>query len=603
MAISERLTIILETVGASPVVRDFNRVGGAAGGLGTKVSGLSGKFGQLAGASQAAFGAGGPLAAGLAAATAGVTAFSLAGRYAATTYTELVGSVVNLQRAIGGTMEDASRIIAATDDFGISAEVVTKSMFKLTRNVAENADGLREHGIVAARDAQGNVNVAETLLNVADAYNATTDPAARAQLLTDAFGKSGTALIPILERERSGIKALYQDAESAGQIFDDQDKQRLDEYRASMDDLQDSVQALALIAGEALVPMLSKAADMMSRLITAARGIDDIPFLGDLLRNVSKGAFAFAGGGDAATDSLIGLEGAAGEAAEQLAEDEKAINALTKAVLAVPAAQRAYEQSVRAVTSSERSLSDARKEYTKLLKEGAVDEEKVADVRRSLADATRSLGSAQRNLRERQEEYNEALTYFQAVGGDTAYDKLQDASDNLADANDGVASATERQQDASEDLQKALKGDPEFNDKLAAAKVRVTDAELSLADAQYTSSQRAWELDAALDEQNTLLEDNAAYIAGVRTEWEALLAKKPEIEAFINGPLAALKGAMVPGPVNWTGPTGGGGDFSPLSAPAPVGSAATTNNNTFNIAPPASMDTLTLARNIVWELN
>jgi hypothetical protein len=603
MAMSERLAIMLETVGTSAVVRDFNRVGGAAGGLGTKVGGLSGKFGQLAGAGQAAFGAGGPLAAGLAAATAGVTAFSLAGRYAANTYTELVGSVVNLQRAIGGTMEDASRIIAATDDFGISAEVVTKSMFKLTRNVAENSDGLREHGIVAARDAQGNVNVAETLLNVADAYNATTDPAARAQLLTDAFGKSGTALIPILERERAGINALYQDAESAGQIFDDQDKQRLDDYRASMDDLQDSVQALALIAGEALVPMLSKAADMMSQLITAARGIDDIPFLGDLLRNVTKGAFAFAAGGDAATDSLLGMEGEAGEVAEQLAEDEKAISALTKAVLAVPAAQRAYEQSVRAVTSSEQSLSDARKEYTKLLREGAVDEEKVTDARRSLADATRSLGSAQRDLRERQEEYNESLTYFQAVGGDTAYDKLQDASDNLADANDGVASATERQQDASEDLQRALRGDPEFNDKLAAAKLRVKDAEQGLSDAQYVSSQRAWELDAALDEQNTLLEDNAAYVASVRTEWEALLAKKPEIEAFINGPLAALKGAMVPGPVNWTGPIGGGGDFSPLSAAPAPGGSATTNNNTFNIAPPPSMDTLTLARNIVWELN
>ena len=602
MAISERLAIILETVGTSAVVRDFDRVGGAAGGLGKKVGGLSGSFGQLAGAGQAAFGAGGPLAAGMAAATAGVTALSLAGRYATTTYTELVKSVVDLQRAIGGTMEDASRIVAATNDFGISADVVTKSMFRLTRNVGENADALREHGIVAARDAQGNVNVAETLLNVADAYNATTDPAARAALLTDAFGKSGTALIPILEQGRAGIQALYRDAESAGQIFDAEDAQRLDEYRASMDDLQDSVQALALIAGEALVPVLSKAADMMSKLITAARGIDDIPFLGDLLRNVTKGAFAFAAGGDKATESLLGLEDAAGEVAEQVAEDEKAINALTKAVLAVPAAQRAYEQSLRAVTSSEQSLSDARKEYNKLLQEGAVDEEKVADARRSLADATRSLGSAQRTLRERQEEYNEALTYFQAVGGDTAYDKLEDASDNLADANDSVASATDRQQKAGEDLQRALKGDPEFNDKLATAKLRVKDAEQELADAQYTSSQRAWELDAALTEQNNLLEDNGAYVAGVRTEWEKLLAKKPEIEAFIKGPLAALAGAMTSPPtVNWTGPIGGGGDFTPLAAPAPAGSV--TNNNTFNIAPPPSMDTLTLARNIVWELN
>ena len=602
MAISERLAIILETVGTSAVVRDFNRVGGVAGGLGQKVGGLSGAFGQLAGAGQAAFGMGGPLAAGMAAATAGMTAFTLAGRYATTTYTELVGSVVDLQRAIGGTMEDASRIVAATSDFGISADVVTKSMFRLTRNVAENADALREHGIVAARDAQGNVNVAETLLNVADAYNATADPAARAQLLTDAFGKSGTALIPILERGRAGIKGLYQDAANAGQIFDEQDKQRLDEYRASMDDLQDSVQALALIAGETLVPILSKAADMMSRLIGAARGIDDIPFLGDLLRNVTKGAFAFANGGDAATDSLIGLEGAAGDAAEQIAEDEKAVNALTKAVLAVPAAQRAYEQSVRAVTTAEYSVADARAEYNKLLREGAVDEEKVADARRSLAEATRSLGSAQRNLRERQEEYNEALTYFQAVGGDTAYDKLQDASDNLADAEDGVASATERQTDAAEDLDKALAGDPEFNDKLARAKRGLTDAEISLGDAIYTSSQRAYELDGALTEQNTLLGENAGQVAGVRTEWEALLAKKPEIEAFLKGPLAALAGAP-PGAVDYTGPVGGGGDFSPLSAPAPTNLSPVTTNNTFNISAADTIDPMTLARSIVWNLN
>jgi hypothetical protein len=573
MALTERLSIVLETTGAGAAARDFQKVAASAEGLGGKMKAVGGQMkGTLAGAVPAL----------AAAAGAGLVAFAA---NAVQAFQDGALAALNLQRAIGGTIEDASRLVAAFDDMGISAEVGTKAMFQMARRVGESSEKLRGHGIVVARDAQGNANLTQTLLNVASAYNATSDPAKRAQILMDTFGKSGQAMIPILEQDAEGIRALFAEAAKSGQVFSPEDAKTAEDLRIAVDGLHDAMGELSLTAGRELTPAVTG-------LTNAAK--DSIPWLS---RIAGFGAWLFGldGSFEDTADSASTLARQLKEGADAAALDADKIAELEKVTLAASSAQRSLAAAGRAVDTAERGLAEARKEYNKLLKEGAVDEEKVADARRSLADATRSLGSAQRNLRERQEEYNEALTYFQAVGGDTAYDKLQDASDNLADANDGVASATERQQDAAAELKKAQAGDPEFNDKLAKAKQGVADAEQSLSDAQFNAAQQAYALSEALDAQSESLEANAGQVAAVRSEWAELLALKPELVPFLQGPMAALGGAAVP--------SAGGGLLSPT--PTAGNLSPVTNNNqqvTVNVSGPAA-DPETLARNIVWNLN
>lgn len=611
---TERLAILLEAVGTSQVVRQLEGVSGATAGLGDKFGNASemlrnfGVSGRQAGAMVAG--------AVTAAATAAAAALVTFGAHSVKTFTDMAQSVLAFQRASGATAEQASFVVAALDDVGVSAETGTKAVFQLGKRLEENSEKLSAHGISAAYDAKGNVDLARTLLNVADAYVATTDPAERAKLLTDAFGKSGQTLIPLLERGKEGIEALYASAEATGQILTQDEIDKAEEYRLALDDLHDSLQAIALAAGKALVPVLTKVADVLATVVDAGRDVGNLPYVGDLLGNIAKGAFAWADGNSAALGSLDELNAGAAAHVRELEELNKAQEETLKAILAVPTAQRALEQSYRSVGKAERERADARSDYHKMLREGAVDEEKVADAVRSHATAVRSLNGAKRDQKQAQEEYNDALAAFQQFGGDTNADKLAEAEDKLADAGDSVANAQDREKEAAEDLAKARAGDPEFNDKLAKAKQKVTDTEIALADAQYATAQRAYELDGALQEQNDLLTENAGQLGAIRSEWEGLLARRPEIEAFLKGPMATLMGAGAT-PATAMAPVGSdawlrqrGGDPSTAST-APAGGTTgggvltgvkTVGDIVINITE-AVTDPAGIARKIIWNLN
>lgn len=571
VALTERLAIILETVGTAPVVRDFKQVGNASEGIAT----------HLRTVGTEATGMGGLVQAGALAAAGAIVAFATKSVDA---YYDMAQSVLAFQRASGASAEQASALVAAFDDVGISAEVGAKAIFQLGKRLEENGTKLSGYGVSAVRGADGNVDLAQTLKSVADAYVNTTDPAQRAALVTAAFGKAGQQLIPILERGRQGIDELYASAAATNQILTQDEIQKADDFRMAIDDLNDAWKQFEIESGKALVPLLT---DLAKAATTTGEWIDKLKII-PALKWLAGLDDSFEG----AADSTAGLALATQKHAEESKEQADAVADVEKAVLASSNAQHAYEASTRAVASADRNLADARKDYNKLLAEGAVDEEKVADARRSLGDATRSMGHAQRELSDAQGDYNDALAFMQAVGGDTAADKLADASDNLADAQDGVASAQERQQGARDDLAKAQAGDPEFNDKLAAAKQRVKDAEQGFADAQYNSSQRAYELDGALKTQDGTLATNEAAVEALRAKWAELLGLKPEIVGFLQGSFAAVGASAAPTGL-LTGPASG--SLSPVTT--------TNTNNTFNITASDTIDPMNLARNIVWNLN
>lgn len=383
---------------------------------------------------------------------------------------------------------------------------------------------------------------------------------------------------------------------------------------------------LAVVWFRSLVGGATKVGDAVTFVAAGfndlSKDIDDTAAVSQELRDRWKGVI-----GDAKTvaeaqknigeNVLIGGKAAAKEAGafgalakvlelgkEIHEEAADAVDKVTKATLATSSAQRAYAAASRQVASADRALTDARKDYNQLLKEGAVDEEKVVDARRSLNEATRSLASANRSLAKSQREYDEALAIADVLGTDTSLEALLDASDNLADAKDSVASASEREQEAQETLAQARAGDPEFNDKLADAKLRVTDAELGLATAQYGSAEAAYKLDEAMTEQNTLLATNASAVATIRSEWDALLKRKPEIEAFLAGPMAGLPTAPPPASEGPGTPTSSPPPGGLLVAPPAAGnlSPVITNNNTFNINE-AVADPIIFARRVLWELN
>ena len=78
---------------------------------------------------------------------------------------------------------------------------------------------------VSARDANGNVtDASDAIVKIADRMSKMADGTAKAGLAVQAFGRGGTALIPLLNQGATGIAALTARAKESGAKLDDLDE-------------------------------------------------------------------------------------------------------------------------------------------------------------------------------------------------------------------------------------------------------------------------------------------------------------------------------------------------------------------------------------------
>jgi hypothetical protein len=647
MALTERLAIFLETVGANTVVRDFERVSKSSRSMGTNASAGAKGLGELGSAglaSSAALKAGVAAAATIAAGK--LVDFGRASISAASMLQEQMTAVP----VIFGTASDS--VIDFADKFsgalGLSRAEALDSM-NVLGSYFKNVGASQE---VAGEASMSLVQLAADLASFRDIAGGVPEVLNRIQSglrgETEAIERLGVNVSAVAVKAKAaelglgGVGRELTEGEKVAAryaLIMEQTKDAQGDMARTGDSLANQqrkltadIKRLQEEMGAALVPVARDVVLVFRGLVSVGRDVADVigsingavedasGGLGNLGTLLRVGLGVLTGGqseyinwlknqgraADETTGSLGSLLATVQLGIDAHNESADAVKDVSDALLATSAAQRAYDASVRAVASAERTLTDARKDYNKLLKQGAVDEEKVADARRSLNDATRSLASANRRLVEVQDDYNDALNAYLALPTDTNADTLAGASNDLADAQDNVASAQERETEAVRELAEARAGDPEFNDKLAAAKQRVTDAEINLGNAQHDSAEKAYELDGALKEQNTLLATNSSAVASVRSEWEALLKRKPEIEAFLSGVLGAMPSAGGPGLSGGTAPTGppapfvnngGGGDFGERGGIVNTGQTVIVNITE------AVVDPLNVARKIIWNLN
>ena len=193
---------------------EIKNLGNAIGGLTKSAAGLGAITGSFTGLGVALSGLG----------------LAAAGREIIST----ADSLDELSQRTGTSVETLSKLGLAARQSGLDTEQVSGSMVKLSRSLGEIATGGGEKAAAAlsalgisARDAQGQLKTADqVLLEVADRFQTLPDGAAKAKLAMDLFGKSGAALIPMLnmgsdaiERLNTGISADF--AKNAG-IYNDQ---------------------------------------------------------------------------------------------------------------------------------------------------------------------------------------------------------------------------------------------------------------------------------------------------------------------------------------------------------------------------------------------
>lgn len=603
--LTERLAIVVEA-DASKGIAQFKQLGVAAKGLGGPVGQAGGLMQKLGGQLGGLAGAAGPAA--LAGVGAAIAKFALDGVSA---FVDLAGRVKEFRRVAGGTAEDASRLVAAFSAVGVDATTAATGVFQLEKHLAAGADKLAAFGITAVKDARGNTDMSKTLLGVADAYQRINDPVQKAALLTAAFGRQGTALIPLLSKSREEIAAFFDEAAKSHQILSPDDLQKATEYKLAVHDLGEAFKGLEIEAGVALVPFLTSVANAATDVIhltdTVGGFIAKVASIPAVIPGVS--AKTVLGALAAAAPGLGTLAGALGSVALKANEagsslgsgfaDELTTVAGALGLLGNTTPIDDLDKALTAATTADHALADAhvatgdaQAALNKLLNDGAVDAKKVADATRSLADANRAVGHEQRAQADAQTAYNLALAAFNVLGTDTARDKLHDATNNLADANDNLAGAQDRAKAAADALATAKAGDPDYQQHLA-------DAIQHVADAKFTESQRALASVTAHDNETTALSDNADAVQTLIDKYKDLIAQHPEAAGALAGNQAALDKAKAAG----TGTPGT--PVPPLQAvpSASINSGHTTNNVTVNVNSDHPIDPTGLSRTIIWNLN
>jgi hypothetical protein len=173
-------------------------------------------------------------------------------------FKDVAGQTLALQRIMGGTAEDASRLRFAFQETGVDAEASARSIGILSKNVVAGAPGWKAMGI-NAKDATGHFKpMAELLPQIADHFAKMPNGAQKSAEALKLFGKGGLALLPFLNRGAKGLQELKDKSDKFGLTLSGKDLDALKKSRAAHKDWDAAIEGAKVRIGSVLLPMLTK---------------------------------------------------------------------------------------------------------------------------------------------------------------------------------------------------------------------------------------------------------------------------------------------------------------------------------------------------------
>ena len=207
---------------------------------------------------------------------AGLTATSgaiLAPLAAAVSQFSSVGSAIaDMAARTGMGAEGLSALGYAAGMTGASLEDVEKGVRKMQQNIADAAAGSKSAAKALASIGVSAADLAglapeQQMQRIADGLAAISDPAKRTSAAMDIFGRSGTALLPMMARGSAGMEAYAEEAERLGLIMSSEDAAAADALGDATDRLWGSLRGVTLQIGAALAPAVTDMADRISACV------------------------------------------------------------------------------------------------------------------------------------------------------------------------------------------------------------------------------------------------------------------------------------------------------------------------------------------------
>ena len=212
-----------------------------------------------------------------------------------------------VQRALGGTIEDASRFRFAAHESGVNTAVFTKSLTLLDKNLVRAGGSAKTSAAMAKvlgfnyRDSHGRIMPMNKLLpQLSDKFKAMKDGPEKTALALKLFGKAGMGMLPFLGKGAKGIAELQKQSDKFGQTISGKNLNAVLAAKKGQREWNASLDGLKVQVGAALLPVLTMLATLIRQVVIPlvqkiTKFVTDhqkgILQLGQTIMAVAKGAY------------------------------------------------------------------------------------------------------------------------------------------------------------------------------------------------------------------------------------------------------------------------------------------------------------------------
>lgn len=190
-----------------------------------------------------------------------------------------------MSQRTGVATEALSALAFGAKQSGTSIEGLETGLRFLNKNMVAGAEGGKAQSAafkslgISVTDAAGKMRPAEEVLSdIAARFAGLPDGAQKSALALQIFGKSGTALIPLLNEGAVGLMRWRKEAEQLGLIIDSKTAKSADAFGDNLEKLKGAIEGIGLKLAAALLPNLER---LTNGLIDFAKNSEGVQRVAD----------------------------------------------------------------------------------------------------------------------------------------------------------------------------------------------------------------------------------------------------------------------------------------------------------------------------------
>ncbi|NIS75102.1 MAG: hypothetical protein GTO08_07445, partial [Deltaproteobacteria bacterium] len=195
-----------------------------------------------------------------------------------------------MSQKLGLSVETLSTFDHVAKLSGTTLDVVSVGLRRFAQNALDMSRGIGEARRefeeldIDVTDANGRVREMEDLIaEVADRFSRMEDGTKKTAMAMRLFGRSGTEMIPMLNKGKEGIRGMMDEAHKLGLVFSKESAQAMEEFNDNLTRLKGQLKGFVMFMGQKVIPVMSDFIDMFLRMAGIERSVNQIRGLTTLI--------------------------------------------------------------------------------------------------------------------------------------------------------------------------------------------------------------------------------------------------------------------------------------------------------------------------------